>query len=257
LEARESVSDPSAGKRVVILGATSAIAEAAARLWARDGAHLVLVGRNAERLCAIADDLHIRGAAAAHAVVLDLATADAQSELDRMAKLVGFIDLVLLAYGVLGDQAAAERDAAAARRILETDFLSAGAWCLAAADYLASRRAGVLIVVGSVAGDRGRMSNYIYGAAKGGLGILTQGIAHRLAPTGARAVLIKPGFVDTPMTAQVASKGILWSRPEVIAAVIKKAGQGGGPIVYAPWWWRFIMLMIRLAPASIVHKTKL
>jgi NAD(P)-dependent dehydrogenase (short-subunit alcohol dehydrogenase family) len=78
-----------------------------------------------------------------------------------------------------------------------------------------------------------------------------------LAPTGARAVLIKPGFVDTPMTAGIARKGILWSRPEVIAAVIKRAAECGGPIVYAPWWWRFIMLMIRLAPARIFHRTKL
>jgi decaprenylphospho-beta-D-erythro-pentofuranosid-2-ulose 2-reductase len=257
LEAGQIVNDPSAGTRVVILGATSAIAEAAARLWARDGAYLVLVGRNAERLRAIADDLRIRGAAAAHAVVLDLASADAQGELDRMANLIGFIDVVLLAYGVLGDQVTVEQDPVAARKILTTDFLSAADWCLATANYLAARRAGVLIVIGSVAGDRGRMSNYIYGAAKGGLGILTQGIAHRLAPTGARAVLIKPGFVDTPMTAHMGSKGILWSRPEVIAAVIKKAAQGGGPILYAPGWWRFIMLIIRLVPWKIAHKTKL
>jgi decaprenylphospho-beta-D-erythro-pentofuranosid-2-ulose 2-reductase len=251
------MTEPSGGKRVVILGATSAIAETTARLWAREGAHLALVGRNAERLGSIADDLRIRGAAAVHVAVLDLSHADARGELDRMAKSIGPIDVVLLAYGVLGDQAAAEQDPAVARNILETDFLSAGAWCLAAANYLASRRAGVLIVIGSVAGDRGRMSNYIYGAAKGGLGILAQGIAHRLAPTGARAVLIKPGFVDTPMTAGIAPKGILWSRPDVIAAVIKKAAERGGPIVYVPWWWRFIMLMIRHVPARIFHKTKL
>jgi decaprenylphospho-beta-D-erythro-pentofuranosid-2-ulose 2-reductase len=251
------MTDPSGGKRVVILGATSAIAEAAARLWAREGAHLVLVGRNAERLGSIADDLRIRDAAAVHVVVLDLSDADARAELERMAKLIGSIDVVLLAYGVLGDQAAAEQDPAVARDVFETDFLSSSAWCLAAANYLASRRAGVLIVIGSVAGDRGRMSNYIYGAAKGGLGILAQGIAHRLAPTGARAVLIKPGFVDTPMTAGIAPKGILWSRPDVIAAVIKKAAERGGPIVYAPWWWRFIMLIIGHAPSRILHKTKL
>jgi decaprenylphospho-beta-D-erythro-pentofuranosid-2-ulose 2-reductase len=251
------MTEPSRGKRVVILGATAAIAESAARLWAREGAQLVLVGRNAGRLGAIADDLRIRGAAATHVVVLDLADADARGELDRMTMSIGSIDVVLLAYGVLGDQAAAEQDAAVARGVFETDFLSASAWCLAAANYLASRRAGVLIVIGSVAGDRGRMSNYIYGAAKGGLGILVQGIAHRLAPTGARAVLIKPGFVDTPMTAGIARKGILWSRPEVIAAVIKKAAERGGPIVYAPWWWRFIMLIIRQAPSRILHKTKL
>jgi decaprenylphospho-beta-D-erythro-pentofuranosid-2-ulose 2-reductase len=251
------MTEPSRGKRVVILGATAAIAESAARLWAREGAQLVLVGRNAGRLGAIADDLRIRGAAATHVVVLDLADADARGELDRMTMSIGSIDVVLLAYGVLVDQAAAEQDAAVARSVFETDFLSASAWCLAAANYLASRRAGVLIVIGSVAGDRGRMSNYIYGAAKGGLGILVEGIAHRLAPTGARAVLIKPGFVDTPMTAGIARKGMLWSRPEVIAAVIKKAAERGGPIVYAPWWWRFIMLIIRQAPSRILHKTKL
>jgi decaprenylphospho-beta-D-erythro-pentofuranosid-2-ulose 2-reductase len=251
------MSELGAGKRVVILGATSAIAEAAARLWAREGAHLVLVGRNAERLGSIADDLRIRGAAAAHAVVLDLSTADARGELDRMVNLIGSVDVVLLAYGVLGDHVAAEQDPAVARNIFETDFLSAGAWCLAAASDLESRRAGALIVIGSVAGDRGRTSNYVYGAAKGGLGILIQGIAHRLAPTGARAILIKPGFVDTPMTAHIAPKGILWSRPEVIAAAIVRAAERGGPIVYAPWWWCFIMLVIRLAPWRIVHKTKL
>jgi decaprenylphospho-beta-D-erythro-pentofuranosid-2-ulose 2-reductase len=251
------MTDPEGGKRIVILGATSAIAEAVARLWAGEGAHLVLAARNAERLGAIAEDLRIRGAAAAHVVVLDLAAADARGELDRMAKLVGSIDVVLLAYGVLGEQAAAEQDPAAARTVLETDFLSAAAWCLAAANHFAARRAGALIVIGSVAGDRGRMSNYVYGAAKGGLAILLQGIAHRLAPTGARAVLIKPGFVDTPMTAAIAPKGILWSGPDLIAAVIKRSAERGGPIVYAPWWWGFIMLIIQHVPARIFHKTKL
>jgi short-subunit dehydrogenase len=248
---------PPEGKRIVILGATSAIAETTARLWAGEGARLVLAGRNPARLGSIADDLRARGAAAVHVVVLDLADADARGELDRMAKLIGSIDVVLLAYGVLGDQLMAEQDPALARKVLETDFLSASAWCLAAANYLASRRAGVLIVIGSVAGDRGRGSNYIYGAAKAGLGILTQGIAHRLAPTGARAVLIKPGLVDTPMTAGKVPKSILRCRPDVIAAVIKKAAEGGGPVVYAPWWWRFVMLIIRHVPSQIFHKTKL
>jgi short-subunit dehydrogenase len=257
LAAHHIMNDPAGGKHIIILGATSAIAEAAARLWAGEGAHLVLAGRNAGRLRAIADDLRIRGAAAVHVVELDLAAADARSELDSMAKLIGPIDVVLLAYGVLGDQAAAEQDPAAARTVLETDFLSAAAWCLAAANQLAARRAGVLIVIGSVAGDRGRMSNYIYGAAKGGLAILVQGIAHRLAPTGARAVLIKPGFVDSPMTAGIARKGILWSGPDLIAAVIKRSAERGGPIVYAPWWWHFIMSIIRHVPARIFHKTKL
>jgi decaprenylphospho-beta-D-erythro-pentofuranosid-2-ulose 2-reductase len=251
------VTSLSGGRRVVILGATSAIAEAAARRWARAGAHLVLAGRDAARLDVIASDLRIRGAVETHTVVLDLAAPEAACSFDKMAALVGPVDVVLLAYGVLGDQAVGEQDLAAARNVFDTDFASAAAWCLTAANYLADRHAGVLIVVGSVAGDRGRRSNYIYGAAKAGLGVLVQGIAHRLASTGARAVLIKPGFVDSPMTASVGRKGALWSSPEVISAAIVNAADRGGPIVYAPWWWHPIMLIIRLTPTIIFHRTKL
>jgi short-subunit dehydrogenase len=250
------MTDSGANKRVIILGAASAIAERAARLWARDGAALVLVGRDTAHLAAIAADLRIRGAVAVHPVVLDLSTADARRELEEMTKLIAHIDVVLVAYGVLGDQAAAEQDFVTARRILDTDFVSAADWCLAAARQLAAQRAGTLIVLGSVAGDRGRGSNYIYGAAKGGLGILVEGLAHRLAPTGARAVLVKPGLVDTLMTAGFA-KGALWSGPEAIAAAIRRAAERGGPVIYAPWWWRLVMLIIRLMPSSLMHRTGL
>jgi NAD(P)-dependent dehydrogenase (short-subunit alcohol dehydrogenase family) len=113
-----------------------------------------------------------------------------------------------------------------------------------------------LLVIGSVAGDRGRQSNYIYGATKAGLGVLVQGLAHRLSRSGARAVLIKPGFIDTPMTASF-KKGPLWARPGAIAAVIRRSADKGGPIVYAPAFWRLILLVIRTVPAAILHKTKL
>jgi short-subunit dehydrogenase len=250
------MTDSGTNKRAIILGATSAIAERAARLWAREGAALVLVGRDAGHLAAIADDLRIRGAAVVHPVVRDLATVEARRELEEMTKLIGHVDVVLVAYGVLGDQTAAEQDFLAARRILETDFVSAADWCLAAAHALAAQRAGTLIVLGSVAGDRGRSSNYIYGAAKGGLGILVEGLAHRLAPTGARAILVKPGLVDTPMTAGFA-KGALWSGPDAIAAAIRRAAERGGPVIYAPWWWRLVMLIIRLMPSWLMHRTRL
>jgi short-subunit dehydrogenase len=244
-------------KRVVILGAASAIAEAAARIWAARGAHLVLVGRNAERIEAIAADLKARGAAQAEAVVIDCAEVDATSELERIVGMLGGLDVVLLAYGVLGDQIELERDPVATADLLRTNFTSAAAWCQAAAAILERQRSGALLVIGSVAGDRGRGSNYVYGASKAGLGVLVEGIAHRLARTGSRAVLIKPGFVDTPMTAGVVRKGPLWAKPEAVARIVVGSADRGGPVVYAPAFWRAIMFAVRNVPPAIFHKTQL
>lgn len=243
--------------RILILGALSAIAEAAAREWARQAARLLLVARDAERLEAVAADLRARGGAVETAAI-DLADGAIEQALDGLAARLGGIDVVLVAYGILGEQKAAERDAARAQRILAVNFTSAARWCLAAANLLESQGHGTLLVIGSVAGDRGRGSNYIYGAAKGGLGVLVEGIAHRLARGGAaRAVLIKPGFVDTPMTASIAGKGPLWAKPERIAQIIVKASAGTRPVVYAPWFWRWVMVVIRLLPASLFHRTQL
>jgi NAD(P)-dependent dehydrogenase (short-subunit alcohol dehydrogenase family) len=115
-------------------------------------------------------------------------------------------------------------------------------------------------VIGSVAGDRGRRSNYVYGAAKGGLGILVQGIAHRLASSGARAVVVKPGFVDTPMTAAITKKGLLWAKPQRIAEIIIQASTPKAPrspVIYAPYFWRWIMYVVRFMPNFIFHRTQL
>ncbi len=215
---------PATPLRIVILGATSAIAEATARLWAPGGARILLAGRNEARLNEIASDLKARGAAEAIDWPLDCASANASAELGKMVDRLGGLDILLLAYGVLGEQAELERDPAAAARLITTNFSSAAAWCLAATAVLEKQGAGTLLVIGSVAGDRGRRSNFIYGATKGGLALLVEGIAHKLAPLGARAVIIKPGFVDTPMTAAIANKGPLWAKPEAIAASIVRAG---------------------------------
>jgi len=244
-----------APKRIAILGAASAIAEAAARIWAAQGARLVLVGRSSERLEAIAADLKARGAAQADALLADCAEADPTFELKRIVGMLGGLDVVLLAYGVLGDQRQLERDPDAAVGLIRTNFTSAAAWCLAVAAVLEHQRSGALLVIGSVASDRGRASNYVYGASKAGLGVLVEGIAHRLARSDARAVLIKPGFVDTPMTADIARKGALWSRPEAIGRIIVSSADRGGPVIYAPAFWRLIMLVIRNVPSTIFHKT--
>ena len=245
-------------ERVVALGALSAMGEATLRLYAEEGARIVLAGRDADRLQVLSRDLEARGAKSAVAWPVDLATcADTKAELARMAASIGGLDAVLLFYGTLGDNAKAEKDMAEARSILATNFTSAAEWSLASADLIEAQGHGSLVVVGSVAGDRGRQSNYIYGAAKGGLGLLVQGLAHRLARAGGRAVVIKPGFVDTPMTAGIQKGGPLWAKPDAVARLIKKAAGRGAPVVYAPGFWRWIMLAIRAVPAPVFHKTKL
>lgn len=252
------VSNTSA-RKIIILGALSAIAEAAARKWANQGAHLLLAGRDRERLEGVAADLRIRGGIA-DIYEGDLASINAEKTFAEMVGQLGGVDVVLLAYGTLGDQRLAETNPEEASRILTTDFTSAAAWCLAAAMVLEAQRRGVLIAIGSVAGDRGRLSNYVYGAAKGGLGILVQGIAHRLASTGASAVLIKCGFVDTSMTAAIANKGLLWTKPERIADIIVNASipsKRSLPVVYAPSFWRWIMYVVRFMPSFVFHRTKL
>lgn len=244
-------------KRVVILGALSSVAIATARLYAAQGAELALAARREDELSALAADLTIRGASKTAIFPLDLAQADPMASLAAMTDALGGADVILLAYGALTDQARAEADLDYAADQLRTNFTSAAGWSLAAANRLAAQNAGVLVVIGSVAGDRGRQSNYVYGAAKAGLGVLVQGIAHRLATARARAVLIKPGFIDTPMTAHLPKGGPLWAKPEAIAQVIVKAADQGGPVVYAPWFWRFILVIIRSVPAGVFHMTKL
>lgn len=257
----DNLSDGSgrAVKRVIILGAQSAIAEAIARLYAADGALLFLAGRNAQRLSQIAADLKARGAADCKIIALDLATPGAADKLpDIVAALGGPVDAVLLFYGVLGDQQQAEADLATARHLLAVNFTSAAEWCLAAAAVLERQNHGCLVAVSSVAGDRGRQSNYVYGAAKSGVTTLVQGIAHRLAKGKARAVVVKLGFVDTPMTAHIPKGGPLWAKPANVAARIKAlAHKGTQPVVYVPSFWRPIMFVIRNVPTAIFHRTEL
>jgi NAD(P)-dependent dehydrogenase (short-subunit alcohol dehydrogenase family) len=243
--------------RVVVLGALSAVGEAVCRLYAAEGAALLIAGRDGVRLQQVAADLRIRGAADVQIETMDLDAVSPAKAFPELAARLGGVDHVLIAYGVLGDQARAETDEQHASNLLSTNFLSPALWCLAAAEILERQRSGVLLAIGSVAGDRGRQSNYVYGAAKGGLGILLQGLAHRLAASGARAVIVKPGFIDTPMTAHLDKGGPLWAKADTVARIIRRAADSGGPVIYAPWFWRFILQIIRLVPAPIFHKTKL
>ncbi len=245
-------------KTILVLGATSAIAQAFCRLRAAAGSSFVLVARNAERLEALRSDLEARGGARAVAIASDLADMDGcEGRLTQFLAAIGPPDEVLLAYGILGDQAQAQESAEETRRLIDVNFTSAALWLQLCAKHLGREKPCALIVIGSVAGDRGRQSNYVYGAAKAGLDAFAEGMAHRAHGTPLKVLTVKPGFIDSPMTAHLDRSGPLWAKPEAVAKAIDAALSKGRRVVYAPWFWWPIMTAVRFAPRVLFYRTKL
>ncbi|MEI7612445.1 MAG: SDR family oxidoreductase [Betaproteobacteria bacterium] len=244
-------------QKILIIGATSAIAEATARLWAERGAALFLVGRKAERLEIIAADLRVRGAASVSSLAIDVCDTTAQAAmLEAVAAALGGLDVALIAHGSLPDQKACEASVEMTMREIDINALSVIALATQLGGRFEAQGSGSLAVISSVAGDRGRQSNYVYGAAKGMISLFLQGLRNRLAKKGVQVLTIKPGFVDTPMTAAF-PKGALWAKPEAIARGIVKAIDGGRDEVYLPGFWRVIMLLIRHIPERFFKKMSL
>jgi decaprenylphospho-beta-D-erythro-pentofuranosid-2-ulose 2-reductase len=241
-------------QRILIVGATSAIAEATAREFAARGDTLFLAGRNAPLLQTIADDLKLRGATIAGTAVIDVLELEALPSLVASSlRILGGLDQALIAHGTLSDQNACEDSIAALRDEFTVNALSVMVLCLALARVFAAQGAGVLAVVSSVAGDRGRQSNYVYGAAKASLSAFLSGLRQKLYPRGVRVVTIKPGFVDTPMTAAF-PKGKLWAKPARVGQDIRRAMDRGSPTIYTPWFWRVIMFVVRSVPESLFRR---
>lgn len=244
-------------RAIVIFGATSAIAQAFARLLAAEGDRFFLVARQADNLRAVADDLRVRGAGSVATASADLLELGRHHELCRTAQAqLGGIDIALVAHGVLPDQARCEVDPNETERAIATNFTSAATLLLELAAILEAQQHGSLVVLGSVAGDRGKRSNYVYGAAKAGLQVLQQGLHARLKPLGVHVLLVKLGFVDTPMTASF-RKGLLWVTPERAAPAIVDAIARRRSTIYVPWYWRAIMLVIRTLPDRVFLHLKL
>ena len=244
-------------QRMLIVGATSAIAEATARRFATRGARLFLAARNRERLKDLASDLSIRGAAAVDCAVLDLNDFDRHEALiDEAMRALDGIDIALIAHGTLGDQAGCEKSFGTTLDELNTNAISVISLLTHLANRLEAQGHGSIAVVSSVAGDRGRRSNYVYGTAKGAVTLFLQGLRGRLHRSGVHVLTVKPGFVDTPMTAAL-PKGLLWSRPEAIAEGIERAIEKGADVAYLPFWWRPVMAVIRLIPEKIFKRMSL
>ena len=240
--------------KVLALGATSAIAEATLRLFAARGARLFLVARNADKLNAVAAYLRTRGAASVATHLMDLDdTAAHPAMLATAAENLGTIELALLAHGILGDQQQAEASYPVAEAILGTNFMAPVSLITWLANYFEASHQGTLAVISSVAGDRGRKSNYVYGASKGALSILLDGVRNRIDRAGVHVLTIKPGFVATPMTAHL-PQGPLFAKPAKVAAGILSAIQKRKDVVYVPSFWALIMLIIRMIPRRIFKK---
>jgi short-subunit dehydrogenase len=257
-----STSNSSHQQRIVVFGATSAIAHACARLWLKRGARLVLVGRHAARLQAVADDLRTRagaaGAAHIHTLQADLdPLGDHTALITQATELLGSIDIVLIAQGSLPDQRSCEADAALAAREIHTNGVAVIHLAGLLGRQLAVQGHGSLAVISSVAGDRGRQSNYVYGAAKGMVTLYLQGLRNSLFASGVHVLTIKPGFVDTPMTAAIAKGGPLWATPEQVARGIVRAIDDKRDVAYLPGWWRLVMAIICAIPEPIFKRLKL
>ena len=227
------------------------------RPLAEQGASFYLVARNPQKLRAVANDLQTRGASAVFTHVMDLDdTASHPAMLAEAAEKLGAIDLALIAHGVLGDQEKAQADYAATEAILGTNLLSAISLITWLANYFESTRQGTLAVISSVAGDRGRKSNYVYGTSKGALSIFLDGVRNRIDRSGAHVLTIKPGFVATPMTAHL-PQNALFAHPAVVGRGILKAIEKRKDLAYVPPIWALIMLIIRSIPNSIFKKLNL
>jgi short-subunit dehydrogenase len=245
-------------KRILIVGATSAIALAAARRWAAAGAALFLVARNEARLAQAKGDLEARGAGRVDVHALDVDRLDQQGAmLEAAAAALGRIEVALIAAGTLPDQKACERDPALAARALATNAVSLIHLLTLLANRMEAEGSGTIAVISSVAGDRGRASNYVYGAAKAALSGFAEGLRGRLFKAGVHVLTIKPGFVDTPMTAGLALPRSLVASPDRVGLDIVAAVDRRRDVLYTPWFWRWVMAIIRAVPGPVFKRLPL
>jgi short-subunit dehydrogenase len=242
-------------KKIIILGATSAIAMEVQRQVAHRGRELLLVARSPQRLAALQADLVARGARQVLTYSADLASIQHHAAIFEFAqRTFPDFDTVLLAYGSMHNQKDSETSVDILVEELQADFVSAAAILSLFAADLEHRRTGCLAAITSVAGDRGRRSNYVYGSAKGGLSLFLQGLRSRLYPSGVRVITIKPGPVRTPMTDHLRNAA-RFADPEQVASNIIHALEHRSPdVLYTPGIWRYIMIAVRLIPESIFKR---
>jgi decaprenylphospho-beta-D-erythro-pentofuranosid-2-ulose 2-reductase len=246
-------------QHIVIIGATSAMAEHCARLWVQAApVRLTLVGRDEARTSRVADDLRVRSPQS-HIEVMtsDFLHASAIQNTVKTIVAQSAVDVVLIAHGVLSDQTMCQDDVLACDDALQINGVSPVLFAEAFAKPMVAANHGTIAIIGSVAGDRGRKTNYVYGAAKGLVSRYAQGMQHRLAHTNVKVVLIKPGPTDTPMTSDLKAKGQKMASVEQVAQDIVNGIAASKPVVYTPGIWQIIMLVVMHLPRVIINKLKI
>ena len=242
-------------KRILIIGATSSIAEHCARIWAARGDALHLVARNEQHVQVIASDLKVRGASEVTTYCTDLNDMDKHEEMLNIADdLLGSVDIVLIAHGTLSNQKSCELSVRETLAEIQTNALSTISLLTLIANRFEAKKSGAICVISSVAGDRGRASNYVYGSAKAMVTAFTSGLRQRLYKSNVSVVTIKPGFVDTPMTSDF-KKGPLWAKPNVVARLTVKAIDKKKEEVYVPAFWSLIIIIIKSIPSTFFKRT--
>jgi decaprenylphospho-beta-D-erythro-pentofuranosid-2-ulose 2-reductase len=243
------------GMNIFISGATSAIAQAWARLQAAQGAGFYLVGRDADKLQIVKNDLLARGARDVQMHVVDFAQPqDYDNLVVQLYKHWPRVDIALFAQGIMYDQRALEKNVADVRGMFECNVMSYIQPATLIAERMAQAGSGNLVLISSPAGDRGRQSNYFYGASKAAVTVFAGGLRNHVAKSGVHVLTVKPGFVDTPMTAGMDKSGPLWATTEQIAACIENGLKKNKDVIYAPWFWQIIMLVIRHIPEFIFKR---
>jgi decaprenylphospho-beta-D-erythro-pentofuranosid-2-ulose 2-reductase len=243
---------------VLVLGGGSEIAQATLRrLVANRTRTIVLAAREPEKLAGVVDELRALGATRVETVAFDAEAADSHEALiDDVIDRVGDLDLVLVAFGVLGDQAEAERDPAAAAEIARVNYLGAVSLSVPLASRLRAQGHGIIVVLSSVAGERARRSNFVYGSSKAGLDALFQGLGDSLVGSGVHVLIVRPGFVHTKMTAGL-DAAPLATTPEAVAEAIVRGIERGSEIVWVPPALRVVMSVLRHAPRAVFRKLPL
>ncbi len=242
-------------QRIIIVGATSAIAEQCARLWAEKPVTMLLVGRDKDRLERVAQDLTVRSPDAEIAcATADFLDPQSISEVVQGFASSGGIDIALVAHGLLPDQQACQADLVACGEAMEINAISPALFAEALAGAMGQSGGGRLVVLGSVAGDRGRRSNYVYGASKAMLDRYCQGLQHRFAGSALHICLVKPGPTRTSMTEQLQDSGMKFAPVEDVAAAIVRGVERGRAVIYAPGKWALIMLIIRHLPRFVFNR---
>ena len=246
-------------RNVLVLGATSAIAQATCRRLARQGpTRFLLIARDADKLAQCGADISSWGADQVDRLVADLGDIDAHRRLmDQVWSTMPVIDFAIIAYGTLYDSKRSWDLPELALQEISTNFSSQTSLLRWLATGMSERRAGTLVVLSSVAGERGRASNFNYGSSKAGITAFAEGLRGYLAPLGVHVCIIKLGIVDTPMSHPFHSGGLLVSEPDTVAKDIVSGMLSKRKIVYSPWFWRPLMWVIRSLPCWLFDRLRI